>query len=637
MSEHRSRRWPLRLVQLSPLIAIALLAVVWFSIPMTVAMTLAGTGWLPGASITPLIRTGWLDNITEYERGTALGLTGPGPSLQSAAEASWVSWLDGLGSDVSTAAVFAAPPLSSDATAFAPLAEWERTRGARVWAWVVPEPALPQLVASATGDPASYSMALLNSHAVGIDGQPRTSGLLDWLWSNQHDPSVAVPALTLGRLQVGARGSMGSDDWMLSEYTLTGGGKPYAAYILHTPEPGPAQEPPGSAELPTLDPTAPDFQQRIAAIAASGGVNIWVLGPEEMKAIPLRLPEGATADEAALVGAAIWPSMAIQPPTSAASSVRPVPEQVAAVAGGPFASIQVTGLENTQYFSGLPIQFGPQEIPPQTVAFLAVWRDVPAAPTAAQAAWSRWQRFVAGWFPFLLGGAVAFLGLTLVASPAAFVYERRLIARERVREEMARMRRDVHDKVYNRLSALSKRVAASGDELAVQNAAALSAIAEDIRVTVGDLQEILGDEVRHTNSALTSVPLAEQIASVCAAQGARLGIAIDCGADEGLPEADARLGWDLQCIAEEAITNAVRHGAATHVRVRLTLVDGVLELSVADNGSGSAVASAVDAPEGSTGLRGITERLARHGGELLISAGEDGGMVLVARVPLGTV
>ena len=53
MSEHRSRRWPLRLVQLSPLLAIALLAVVWFSVPMTVAMTLASTGWLPGASISP--------------------------------------------------------------------------------------------------------------------------------------------------------------------------------------------------------------------------------------------------------------------------------------------------------------------------------------------------------------------------------------------------------------------------------------------------------------------------------------------------------------------------------------------------------------------------------------------------------
>ena len=78
---------------------------------------------------------------------------------------------------------------------------------------------------------------------------------------------------------------------------------------------------------------------------------------------------------------------------------------------------------------------------------------------------------VSGWFPFVLGGAVALLAITLVVSPAAFVYERRLIARERVQEEMARMRRDAHDKVYNRLSALSKRVAAAGDELSASTAA----------------------------------------------------------------------------------------------------------------------------------------------------------------------
>ena len=223
--------------------------------------------------------------------------------------------------------------------------------------------------------------------------------------------------------------------------------------------------------------------------------------------------------------------------------------------------------------------FGKKDVAPQAVAFLAVWNSAPAAPSPLESAWRRWQRFVAGWFPFLLGGAVAFLGLTLVASPTAFVYERRLVARERIREEMARMRRDVHDRVYNRLSALSKRIAATGDELNADNAAGLAAIAEDIRSTVGDLQEILGDEVRHTNSALTSVPLAEQIASVCAAQAARLGIAIACEADDGLPEVDALLGWDLQCITEEAITNAVRHGAATHVCVRLALANGVLELS----------------------------------------------------------
>ncbi len=340
-------------------------------------------------------------------------------------------------------------------------------------------------------------------------------------------------------------------------------------------------------------------------------------------------------DEAARLGAAVWPSYGIQRP-ELTSPIRTLDASLAALAGGPIATMQVTSVNSTDYFStsgGVTGSFGKKDVAPQAVAFLAVWNSAPAAPGPLESAWMRWQRFVVGWFPFLLGGAVAFLGLTLVASPTAFVYERRLVARERIREEMARMRRDVHDRVYNRLSALSKRVAATGDDLNADNAAALATIAEDIRSTVGDLQEILGDEVRHTNSALTSVPLSEQIASVCAAQAARLGVAIACEADDSLPEVDALLGWDLQCITEEAITNAVRHGAATHVGVRLTLADSLLELSVTDNGGGTTVRCAAEAPDGSTGLRGVADRLARRGGELRLLAGEPGGTVLVATIP----
>ncbi|MFC7489833.1 MULTISPECIES: sensor histidine kinase [unclassified Knoellia] len=39
-------------------------------------------------------------------------------------------------------------------------------------------------------------------------------------------------------------------------------------------------------------------------------------------------------------------------------------------------------------------------------------------------------------------------------------------------------------------------------------------------------------------------------------------------------------------IAQEAITNAVRHGQATEVRVGLALDDSVLRVSVQDNGVG---------------------------------------------------
>jgi signal transduction histidine kinase len=293
--------------------------------------------------------------------------------------------------------------------------------------------------------------------------------------------------------------------------------------------------------------------------------------------------------------------------------------------------VHVTARNNTSLSIG---SAGTPDITPQTVAFMAVFDRTPVPPPAWKRAWMAWQRFISSWFPFLLGGAVGLLAFTLVLSPAAFVRERRLVARDRVREDMARMRRDAHDKVYNRLSALSKRVATSGDELAASNAAALTIIAEDIRSTVGELQEILGEELRHTDGALTSLPLAEQLRGVCAAQAARLAVEVSCEPGADLPEVDPLLGWDLQCVAEEAITNAVRHGGAAHIRLRASATDGALELTVTDDGCGSDVLRADDAPAGSTGLRGMRDRLEKRGGSLSLARGRDGGTAVSARVAL---
>ncbi|MEL7667430.1 MAG: hypothetical protein AAGU73_04405 [Actinomycetota bacterium] len=51
------------------------------------------------------------------------------------------------------------------------------------------------------------------------------------------------------------------------------------------------------------------------------------------------------------------------------------------------------------------------------------------------------------------------------------------------------------------------------------------------------------------------------------AQSARLGIEVECAVDAGTTPVSPQLGWDPQCIAEEAIANVARHGGATRVSV----------------------------------------------------------------------
>ena len=88
-------------------------------------------------------------------------------------------------------------------------------------------------------------------------------------------------------------------------------------------------------------------------------------------------------------------------------------------------------------------------------------------------------------------------------------------------------------------------------------------------------------------------------------------------------------------ILQELLSNIARHAHATHVAIRLD-VDGppdpVLYLEVRDNGIG-ATPEALDAA-GSHGVRGMRERAAHFGGELVIDTAPGAGTVVRLVMPL---
>lgn len=274
-----------------------------------------------------------------------------------------------------------------------------------------------------------------------------------------------------------------------------------------------------------------------------------------------------------------------------------------------------------------------------TMLFTATF---PADPHAEYVAWTRsrpgrlWllarARF-AGLLPNLIIGGLGLLGLSLVASPAAFAVERRLTARELALQELERVRRDAHDRIYNRLAALAKRVEGldgSGDGPATP-------IAEDLRGAVSDLQTILRDasgEVQDGETPL--VPVAEQLAAIARAQQARYRIDVRFSADD-VPPVPGPLGWDLQCVLEEAITNAARHGEARLVSASLRAEDGRLRLRVEDDGAGFGGDDGAGFGEQpgprSTGLRGMRARLGRWGGTVELHC-TGSGALLQAELPL---
>jgi two-component system, NarL family, sensor kinase len=92
----------------------------------------------------------------------------------------------------------------------------------------------------------------------------------------------------------------------------------------------------------------------------------------------------------------------------------------------------------------------------------------------------------------------------------------------------------------------------------------------------------------------------------------------------------------LLAVARELITNAVRHSGASRVSVRLTRVDGGVELEVADDGRGIQPGRREQAlADGHIGLASVTQRLGAAGGALEITDAPEGGTVALARLPTG--
>lgn len=213
-------------------------------------------------------------------------------------------------------------------------------------------------------------------------------------------------------------------------------------------------------------------------------------------------------------------------------------------------------------------------------------------------------------------------------------------AAERSRsEERLRLARDVHDVLSHSLGAIGVRagvtahVATLGEE---DLRGALREIEQDARSSLAELKSLLTRErssdagitsrlpgMEDTSAATVSAPFEDILADLARSAeraGIRVALQVPPGAD-GLP-ADVRT--TLQRVAQEALTNVVRHASASSVEITLTLLPELVQLEVRDDGRG---ADGRVVREGH-GLTGIRERVALMGG--VVSVGAAGRRFAVA-------
>jgi signal transduction histidine kinase len=100
----------------------------------------------------------------------------------------------------------------------------------------------------------------------------------------------------------------------------------------------------------------------------------------------------------------------------------------------------------------------------------------------------------------------------------------------------------------------------------------------------------------------------------------------------GFDDLSASVGAALYRIAQEAVTNAVRHARhATRVVVHVADEGGQVRLTVRDDGD---VSAAGHTPAG-YGIVGMAERASLLGGTLQAGPDPDGGWTVDAVLPLG--
>lgn len=200
-------------------------------------------------------------------------------------------------------------------------------------------------------------------------------------------------------------------------------------------------------------------------------------------------------------------------------------------------------------------------------------------------------------------------------------------------EDRERIARDFHDTIIQRLFATGLSLQATARGLAGVDGAEM-ALAR-IEGVVDDLDQT----VKHIRSAifgleadrLSGTGIRDRVRVVCLEAAEMLGFEPTYNFEGAIDTAvDGALAVELLATLREALSNVVRHAAASSVTVEVAVTEDV-SLRVTDDGSGP---PAADSPRG-LGLKNMEARAARRGGEFSLTAGGRAGTVATWRVPRG--
>jgi len=187
--------------------------------------------------------------------------------------------------------------------------------------------------------------------------------------------------------------------------------------------------------------------------------------------------------------------------------------------------------------------------------------------------------------------------------------------------ERRRLERNLHDGAQSRLVALALtlRLARMGVRDGSETAALLDTSLDELRQSLDDLRDL----ARGIHPAVLSDCGLDPAVRALAAR-APVPVDIVGGPTGRLPAAVETAAY---FVVAEALTNVSKYARAAHATVRVERVDGHLLVDVSDDGIGGAT------PDGGSGLRGLSDRVAALSGTLEVSSPPGHGTRLRADLP----
>ena len=223
--------------------------------------------------------------------------------------------------------------------------------------------------------------------------------------------------------------------------------------------------------------------------------------------------------------------------------------------------------------------------------------------------------------------------LGLFASHAAIALTNaRLYERGRelsVLEERARLARELHDAVSQKLFSIRAKARAAGvlvrrdPDRAVAEVESVASLAGQAHAELRAVIDGLAPP------DLAAGGLAGSLRSYAVLAGRTYGAEVRFQATAPLPELGAQRETAVYRVAQEALHNALRHSGATVIRVSLSARRHRVILEVADHGRGFTPGE----PPGGLGLASMRERAASAGGTLTVRSAPGEGTLVRLELP----